>query len=162
MTAPHLPKRLMQQLARVPVSHDRFMHYAPCLVRLRSGRVCPRVYVAEESEYLALWGYDPSRPAISIRHVGAIEDSPLRLGPTLADRVYEAGESGMGYTIFTVHMKDGRSLPFSTGGAVDFPNWPPGVDPKDAVSVEPHVGREHFQASGSAKSLDYLWCLYSV
>jgi hypothetical protein len=100
---------------------------------------------------------------VDLADVVAIEESRDRLPAQLADDVYEAGESGMGYVIFTVRLRDGRSIPFSTGNAVDFLDWPADANPSDAVAVEPNVGREFFlQRDGSGRrGADYLWCLYS-
>jgi hypothetical protein len=162
MSAPLLPLELVEQLARVPVSRDRNLEYSPCRVRLRSGEVLPCVYVVEESAFLAVWGDDPSRPFLDISQVASIEDSPARLPADLANILYMAGESGMGYFIFTVHLQDGRTVAFLTGGAVDFPDWPPGIDPAEAISVEPHVGRDQFQRSQSRNPPHYVWCLYSA
>lgn len=154
-----LPPNLASQLALVPKSRDGSLEYAPCLVRLRTGEVLPRIYVAEESAFFALWGDDPRRTYLDVSEIDSIEDSPFRLPASLANVVYEAGESGMGYSIFTVHLRDGRSLPFLAGNAVDFPDWPSDVDPRDAIAIEPHVGREHV---GGANTGSAPWglCLY--
>jgi hypothetical protein len=163
MPAPALPSELAEQLSAVPVSRDRFLQYAPCLVRLKSGDVLPRVYVLEESSYFRMWGDEPSRSTIDPNELASIEDSPARLPAALADEVYAAGESGMGYSIFTVEFTDGRSIAFLTGNAVDFPDWPPDFDPSNAVAVKPHVGREHFQSQDGGdgrRSATAGLCLY--
>lgn len=164
MAAPKLSRELAAQLAAVPTSRDLSFHYAPCRVELKSGDILPRVYLAEESAYLRLWGDDPGRPMVDLNDVASIAESPERLPPQLADEIYDAGESGMGYVIFTVRMRDGRTIPFSTGNAVDFLDWPLGVDPRDAVAVEPHAGRGFFAGgdSGGRRGASYLWCLYSL
>ena len=162
--APKLSPTLAEQLARVPTSHDGDVAYAPCSVRLRTGEVLPRVCMVEESAFTRLWGIDPKRSFLSPDDVEAIEESPHRLPAPLANVLYAAGESGMGYVVFTVAFRDGTRLPFLTGNAVDFPDWPPGIDPRDAVAVEPHAGREQFQSAdrdphtGSAEA---VWCVYS-
>jgi hypothetical protein len=119
----------------------------------------PRVLMAEDRTFLALWGDDPRRTYLDVSKIDAIEDSPFRLPASLANVVYEAGESGMGYSIFTVHVRDGRSLPFLTGNAVDFPDWPRDVDPRDAIAIEPHVGREHVGGANTG-SAPWALCLY--
>ena len=163
MFAPSLPMGLADQLARVATSRDRLLEYAPCLVSLHSGEVLSRVYVVEESAFLEMWGNDPNRPFLDVSEVASIEDSPVRLPPALANLIYKAGESGMGYSIFTVHLRDGRTVPFLTGNAVDFPDWPAGIEPAEAVSVEPHVGRDQLREGDSGgSSLGYVWCLYSA
>jgi hypothetical protein len=163
MSAPELSAELADQLARVPASRDGLLHYAPCLVRLRSGEVLPRVYVVEEQAFLRMWGNDPKRRMLDLRDIATIQDSPVRLPARFANEIYDAHESGMGYFIFTLVLNDGRRLPFLTGNAVDFPNWPAGVGPGDVVSVEPHVGRDELSSTGSAtRPADYLWCLHGV
>jgi hypothetical protein len=158
-TSKVLSANLVAQLELVPKSHDRSLEYAPCLVRLRSGEVLPRVYIVEASAFSALWGDDPKRNFLDVAEIASIEDSPFRLPRDLADVVYEAGESGMGYCIFTVQLRDGRTLPFVTGNAADFTDWPPDVDPRDAVAVEPHVGRDNVGGANSG-SAPFVWGLF--
>ncbi|NYF09769.1 hypothetical protein HDC94_000925 [Leifsonia sp. AK011] len=162
MPAPTLTPELAEQLSRVSTSHDRSVVYAPCLVRLKSGEVLPRVYLVEESTFLEYWGEEQRRPVLDPNEIESIEESPMRMPAALATQIYNAHESGMGYFIFTVRLRNGSSVPFLTGNAVDFPDWPEGIQPSDAVAVEPHVGREHFQtAEGGQRSAKYVWCLYS-
>jgi hypothetical protein len=160
-TSSALSATLAAQLALVPKSHQGQLEYAPCLVRLRSGEVLPRVNVVEAAAFLAWWGDDPKRTFLDVAEVASIEESPFRLPAALADVVYEAGESGMGYCNFTVRFRDGRSLPFLTGNAVDFPDWPTDVDPREAVAVEPHVGRASVGGT-STGSAPFVWCLYQA
>lgn len=69
----------------------------------------------------------------------------------------------MGYVIFTVVLRDGRTIAFLTGNAVDFPDRPRDADPSDAVAVQPHVGREHFQVAGEGRrSASSVLCLYRL
>ena len=155
---PRLDERLAEQLARVPRSHDVAMDYAPCRVTLVDGRTVDRVYVQEVGEYLRGWGDDPRRSFLSIADVASIEESPSRLPAEYADRLYSAGESGMGYAAFLVDLADGRRMSFGTGNAVDFLDWPADVSPSDVVGVEPHAGRDvPERLTGAA----YSWCLYS-
>lgn len=161
MTAPRLTPELAAQLARVPTSYDG-MHYAPCQVRLRSRETLPRVYVAEESEYLRHWGVAP-RAAVALDDVESIEDSPFRLPAEFADAVYATGETGMGYFIFTVRLRDGRTIRFLTGDAIDFPDWPPGVDGRDVIEVLPY-DRDAAQQPPFDESRGYAHatvCLYT-
>lgn len=163
MTASPLPERLAEQLALVPATVDHGLHYAPCSVTLHTGEILPRVYIVAEDPFLRYWGLDPARPTVDVDSIAAIEESPHRLPAALAAELYAAGESGMGYCLFTVDFADGSSLPFVTGNAVDFPNWPPGVDPRDAVAVRPHEGREHFRDRPPGRfeqSAPYSWCTY--
>jgi tRNA nucleotidyltransferase (CCA-adding enzyme) len=156
---PQLPPRLKSQLDAVEPSHHGSVAYAPCRVTLRSGEVLDRVILAESTSAQALWGADPAEGAPSVTEIAAIESSPSRLPARFANGLYEAGESGMGYAIFTVVMRDGTRLPFLTGSMVDFPNWPEGVHPLDVIDVLPHEGRE--QLVEHQESAPVVWMLYS-
>jgi hypothetical protein len=67
------------------------------------------------------------------------------------------GESGMGYTIFTVVFADGSRQAYSCGNAVDFIRYPEGAGPKDVVDVLPHEGRN----AEPVRCPEYYWCLFS-
>ena len=135
-----LTLELADQLATVPRTHGGLL--APCRVTLRSGHVRDRVLVGERAA-VARAGYRVTG-AFEVEDVARIEDSPARLPAELAERIHSAGESGMGYLRFLVRMRDGSTLPFVTGGMADFPAWPPGASPADAIDVVPHGGRELF------------------
>jgi hypothetical protein len=167
MDYPPLTPSQHRQLSEVETTTDGTCRYAPCQVVLASGDVVDRVYIVEVGPYSRKWGIDPTQDkgkrSIPIQHVVRIETSPTRLPAALANKVYAAGESGMGYTLFVVVMGDGSRLPFLTGNAVDFPNWSDGVDPREAVDVVPHAGREFFlhrAPEATDRSAEYAWCLY--
>lgn len=164
-----ISKELLAQLMRVPASTNGYMEYRPCLVEFDDGSWFPRVYVVEVGAYMKVWGVlpgdDPAKQSFQIERVKRIEDSPERLTAEHANAIYKAGESGMGYVIFTIVLKDGRRLPYVTGNAVDFPNWPTGVTPAMVASVESHHGREYFRnhpPQADERSADYAWCLYTI
>ena len=77
----------------------------------------------------------------------------------LASKLYAAGESGMGYEIFTMKLTDGTSHVFITGNIVDFPDYPVGHDCRDVVDVFPHQGREESKR-GYRRGRDFRWCFY--
>ena len=138
-----LPEHLGEQLKRVPKSSDGYCVYAPCRVTLKRGEVLDRVYIVEAADFRRMWGH--TRDTVDVAEIEQIEDSPFRLPARWANKLYEAGESGMGYTLFTARLRDGSALPFFVGNAVDFPNWPPGTGPADAgVSL-------HSRSSADAK-----------
>jgi hypothetical protein len=167
MDYPRVTPSQQMQLSKVETTSDGICQYAPCRVTLASGAVIDRVYIVDSYGYSRTWGIDPSldkgKRSVAIQDVVTIESSPTRLPASLANKLYAAGESGMGYTIFIVVMSDGSQLPFVTGNAVDFPNWPDGIDPRQAVDVLPHAGGDIFRdrAPGPAESsAEYTWCLY--
>jgi len=86
------------------------------------------------------------------------EDSPTRLPARFANEIYRNGESGMGYTIFTVVFADGERQASGTGNGVDFIRYPDGKTPADVVAVLPHEGR----GASVANAPEWYWCLYSA
>ena len=156
---PALPDHLKLQLKNVAVSGG---FYRPCDVTLHDGSVVERVYVVPADRYIAEWGVwpaeDPAKEEVDILSVAAIRDSSSRLPAKFANELYRAGESGMGYTIFTVRFKDGSSLATGTGNAVDFIAYPQGQSSSAVKRVIPHLGRNDPQISSAP---DYRWCLYS-
>src|SRR5262245_28753582 len=121
---PALPRDLVEDLRGVPSSRDREIEYKPCAVTLTDGTELPCVYVVDREPYFRHWGIypecDPGKRSISITRVRRIRDSPYRIPAGLADSLYRAGESGMGYMVFTVEFKDGTRQAYLTGNAVDF------------------------------------------
>lgn len=161
-----LPPELREQLERVAPSHDGALAYRPCRVRLRSGAWHDRVYVVEADAYRRVWGAwpedDGARRAIAIEDVVEIEGSPHRLPAALATAQYAGGESGMGYVILTVVLRDGRRLPRVLGNALDFPALPVGVTTEEIVDVV-REGRDVFRDRSPRPdegTAPYAWCLY--
>src|SRR5690242_808828 len=107
------------------------MEYRACGVELRDGRTLERVYFQEARAYIRVWGVwpedDAGKQSIRIEDVARIDDSPARLLAHLAIKMYAAGESGIGYCLFTLVQGDGRRLVCVTGNAVDFVELPPDV-----------------------------------
>jgi len=165
---PALSPFLKAQLLSVPPSGGKDVDMYPCQVTLSDGRVVDRVYVMEQERYITWWGVwpedDKGKSSISIELITRIEDSPTRLPVALANELYDAGESGMGYCIFTLELRDRRRLPYVTGNALDWVDFPPDVTPADVVRVHPGEGREHFTGRHQAphtQGAPYFWCLYS-
>jgi hypothetical protein len=160
---PKISADLRAQLARVPATGDYGLEYPPCDVRLKDGRRVPHVYVVPEERYIQVWGVwpedDPGKRSVSIEDVGEITESADRLPPNLAAKLYAAGESGMGYCIFTVVFDDESRLPFVSGNALDFIEYPPGKGPANVVDVVPHEGRNE---PSPRKAPEYYWCLYAA
>lgn len=156
-----LSQEARRQLDLVPKSSDGTCTYAPCRVQLRTGEVLDRVYVVPRSQFTKVWGN--TRSSVEASEIAHLEESPFRLPVELANQLYAAGESGMGYVLFVATLTDGRTLPFVTGNAVDFPNWPPAVSPADVRSVRPHAGRDVFRSRRPGpyeRSARYEWCVF--
>lgn len=154
---------LLAQVEAVTPSIDRQLSYRPCQVVLSDGRTVDRVYVQEAWTWKSVWGawpYDERDESIDIDAVVSVTESPSRIAPRLADRLLDAGESGMGYTKFTLVLRDGRKVNTATGNAVDFPGLPGGVAASDVVDVIPH---QHVGDSETTMTVPpYRWCLYTL
>ena len=174
MDIPKITPLLLEQLKKIEPSRDEFatvIEYYPCKVTLKDGRSFDRVYVQEVKSYITHWGVlpkdDPAKQSIIITDVVKIEESPVRLPAKLATKMYKAGESGMGYCVFTLVLDDGEELPYVMGNAIDFPNLPPDVSPSMILDLLPHQGRKGLE-DGSGRCIldqykrgaDYYWCLY--
>lgn len=151
---------LARQLSTVPVSGGI---YYPCSVVLSDGTVKDRVYLVEAGPWFRYWGVwpedDRGKQSVDFKMVTSIKDSPSRLPARFANELYNAGESGMGYTIFTVRFRDGSSIAVGTGNAVDFIDYPEGQSPETVVGVLPHIGRNDPHLRSGPK---YWWCLYEA
>jgi hypothetical protein len=155
---------LLAQVGAVTPSGGRRLLYRPCEVVLKDGRVVDRVYVQEAWTWKQTWGVwpedDRGKSSIAIDDVASIRESPSRIDPRLATRLLDAGESGMGYSRFTLVLRDGRRINTMTGGAVDFPGLPDGVAASDVVDVIPH---EHVgMLDTKLPDPPYWWCLYTL
>lgn len=158
---PKLPATLRAELLAVAPSVDGTLLYRPCRLVLSTGAVVERAYVQEAAAYHRHWGVwpeeDRAKQSVPLADVAAIEPSPHRLPADIATRLYEAGESGMGYCVFTLVLRDGRPLGRVTGNAVDFVALPADVRPSDIIDVQPGVGPRD---GTGLRTAQYAWCLY--
>jgi hypothetical protein len=155
-----IPAPLFAKLNRITPSRDRDMLYYPCRVVTRDGRVFDRVYVQPREPYLTYWGIlpfdDRHKGWIAISEVVDLEESPLRLPPQLAERVYEKGETGMGYTSFRMDFRNGNHRAVTTGGTVDFIPLREGETGADVVRVHTGIGR----LENTDLAPRYYWSIY--
>lgn len=158
---PALPDHIRQSLKFIVPTGDSKLWYYPCHVTLSDGNTLDTVYIEPEMPYLRSWGVYPENDGgkrfVKIEDVVKVEDSPTRLPAQFANEIYEHGESGMEYTIFTVLFSDGERQACGTGNAVDFIRYPDGKGPKDVIGVVPHEGRN----SRIVHAPQWYWCLYS-
>ena len=157
-----LPTHVREALAQVQPSRDGDLVYYPCRAVLNTSEAFDTVYIVPEKPYLEHWGVYPEddryKHSIRIEDIAEVGESPLRLPARFADELYAKGESGMGYTIFTVVFADGLRQACVTGNAVDFIHYPVGKGPADVVGVLPHEGRRD---ESLVKAPEWYWCLYS-
>lgn len=163
-TKPDFPKltdKLREDLRTITPSMDSDLTYWPCAARMRNGTVLLCVYVVAEGPYIKHWGVYPQQDCgkshISLSDVDALANSPNRLPARFANKLYKSGESGMGYTVFTVVFADGSRQAYGTGNGVDFIRYPEGKSQNDVIDVLPHEGRSAELARGP----EYYWCLFS-
>jgi hypothetical protein len=143
--------------------------YFPCSVTLKSGANVECVYLCEAISWFALWGVWPEdargKRSINVEDIADLQESVFRLPARFANRIYRAGESGMGYTIFVVEFGDGTHAAYGTGNAVDFITYPPG---QSAATVKhlsrrgrrsrPAETRDEASGAGSRqRTLNDLW-----
>jgi hypothetical protein len=146
--------RVLQQILSIEPSYDGTMQYRPARVGLRSSETLSRVYCVTNPSWL------PPERAVDFDALTWAEESPYRLPPALATRLYAEGESGMGYTIFTIVFNDGSRLPRVTGNLVDFPALPDGVTTADIADVLPHEGRDSYRDRPAEAAPSYRWLHY--
>jgi hypothetical protein len=159
---PFLKDGLRQQLRKIEPSDCGYMNYFPCMVTLSSGKPVDCVYLAEADSYIKTWGVwpddDQGKKFIKVEDVASIQPSPSRLPFQLAQKMYKAGESGMGYCVFTLKFRDGSTQAYLCGNAIDFVSLPSGKTMADVVDLLPHEGRKEQQMP----KLDYWWCLFGT
>lgn len=140
-----LPAFLVPMLQRIEPSRDQTCSHYPCRLRLRDGTIIERALLIEYAH-----GLEPNG-SIRFADIELIEESPWRMPATFANRLYQAGESGMGYVVYTMQLRDGRVAASLSGWLVDFPGLPEGVKGADIVAVTAHAGRDLHGTSAFCK-----------
>jgi hypothetical protein len=136
-----LSDALVNQLQKIEPTSTPWGRVYPCRLVLRDQRVIERALLVEEGHWLEGKG-------VTIADVAHIDATPWRLPPPLASMLSKEGESGMGYAVFTMRLRDGRLIATANGGALfDFPGLPSGVVGSDVVEVHPHAGRSMYGTS---------------
>jgi len=133
-------------------NEDRIMR--PCSFVLTDGRRIDRVMCIEEAK--GFHEGDWIHPA----EIRAVAESPYRLPAGLARKLYDTGESGIGYYMFVLELTNGDSYVCTTGGIVDFPYLPRGVTSADIADVHPHAGETRSRREGCKQSADFSFCYY--
>jgi hypothetical protein len=158
---PKLSDKLRDDLRAITPSRSGGLTYWPCAAHMKDGTALVCVYVVAEGPYIRHWGVYPQQDRgkkhISVADVDALAESPMRLPAWFANKVYTSGESGMGYTIFTVVFADGSRQAYGCGNAVDFLRYPDGKGQSDVVDILPHEGRK----ADPVSCPEYYWCLFS-
>ena len=81
---------------------------------------------------------------------------------TDGNKLYEAGESGMGYTLYGAVTQYGFIISCSVGKAVDWVKLPNGISVADIEDVIPHWGSKDIwgEASFRGEAAEFKWCLF--
>jgi hypothetical protein len=154
---------VQQQLDRIePSMHAPEALLYPCSARLKDGTVISCVYFVEPAIFRRLFLHDrpedmPDMHWFYADQVASIEESPARLPAPFASEIYRAGQSGMGYFVFTVVFSRWSNREYVTG-LPDFIDYPRGKGPLSVKSVLPHVGR---RISKLVLHLPIHWCIFS-
>ena len=144
-----ISKELTAALRAIEPSHCYGKLLRPCTVVLRNGTTIVRALASEDAPGLRTdW-------RIHRDEIAEVRPYPFRMPAHLATKLYSAGESGMGYEIFTMDLRSGQRLVFITGNVVDFPDLPEGVTADDILDVHPHKGRERSQREGYRGSAEF-------
>ena len=144
---------LTRMLLQVEPSTDGQLDFHPCRAQLRSGAILERLLCVRDRR-----GFRSST-WIHPDEIVSIEESPWRLPVKFANTLYAAGESGMGYLLWTARLRSGRELVF-VGSTFDFPDFPEGVVPGDVVAVVPHLGRERASVGAHLGSAPHATCFF--
>jgi hypothetical protein len=163
-TAPVISDNLLQQLMSVPTSNTGMNEVRPCCVRLRDGSWRDCVYIEELEHHLDWdleWPLSDREDAPSFGDVVEIRESPRRLPPSIANALYDAGESAMGGSWFVLVTRSGQRIPCETAYWVDFIDLPEGVAPSDIVAAEPHAD-EARTSLNRVHALGTHWSVYEA
>jgi hypothetical protein len=158
---PKLTEEQKLKLFNLQPSQSGELQLWPCRVVLKNGEVFDNVYITEAKTYFKQWGVwpedDPGKKSIDISSVVNIEPSPNRLPAYLANKLYSAGESGMGFSVFKVVFSDNSEQVYVMGNAIDFLKLPPGKEMTDIIDVKSHEGREE---KNKLEGLEFFWGLF--
>jgi hypothetical protein len=154
---------LRRQLGSIELSvdFDGFI-VAPCSVRLADGRHLDCVYAMTAQE--SLKGGLISRlemsglGRINADDVAAIAASPRRIPRSFATTLRSAGESGMGYWVFTAVFSWWRRKEY-VQSFLDFLEYPAGMGPANLRSVLPNKGSRNLAA---VSRLELHWCVLDI
>ena|SRR5579862_3967650 len=158
-----LSEDLQRQLAMIePRITESGVRLCACSAKLKNGTVLTCVYLVDAASFLRLTTF--RHPAdmhgckwLSPSGLGSISDSPWRLPAKFAKQLDEAGESGMGYRVFTVVFSWWRRRVY-VQNVVDFIEYPPGKSAAQVKAVLPHIGE---RKAGAKSGPVVHWCVFS-
>jgi len=123
--------------------------------------VSARVCLAEEHAYMEYIGIplQGNCKTIHVSDLEEIDESPFRIPARFATQLYISGESGMGYTLFSIDFRCQLKTYHIGYSVLDFIIFPSGCNQSDIIRVLPckYDPLLKFQ-----EPPDYIWCLFSV
>jgi len=163
MDVPQLGAVFDSQLSVIEPSVRGGCYVYPGAAILKDGTFLNCVYFATMSTYRRLFGLDhpsasPVSKWLSPQDIASIHQSSARLPAKFAREIYQAGESGMGYYMFTVKFSWWSSRAYVTSH-VDFIDYPPDKGPRNVRSVFPHVGNR--KVAPPESQLKIYWCVFA-
>ena len=133
----------------------------PCTALLRDGRVLDCVYFVDQATFTRLSGKNrpdelSKEPVVSPSDVVSVRESRYRLPARFANEIYRAGETGFGYTAFTLLFPLGYRRHYTVpGSAVDFLEYPLWFGPSSVKGVVLYPSKRKLRAVPVAH-----WCVF--
>lgn len=160
-SGPMLTQALRNQLDSIePSVFPSGAHLYPCSARLTNGTVRESVYFVDPESFRQLFRGSPPGSVPDLSWIQAVEvaniaESPSRLPPRFANRIYLAGEHWVSYS-FTLVFSWWCHRRYQVGGFVDFLHYPRGRRPSDVRDVK--LNRPHGRATPVPRP---YWCVFS-
>lgn len=151
---------LTASFRKVPAVKTNLGFHRACSLRMKSGIVHPRVLCCEDSRGFHTDWWISRNPWISPDDIAVVESSSSAIPAHIAQKIYDAGESGMGYQIYALKFRGGSTQVFVTPNVLDFPDLPEGYAGRDIADAFPHKGRDNAQSGRHRGSADFLFCFY--
>ena len=124
------PDKFLSALASITPSRTPAAEaFWPCSLILADGRKVPRALCRQNARWSDKGAW------INPESVVTVSASPFRLPAKLANKLYAAGETGMGYLIYVLTLRSGQTIVCASGGIVDFPSLPSGITTEDMIDV---------------------------
>ena len=147
MDAPSLPPSIAEQLKEIAPQNirtgDKKTSVYPCSVTLNDGRVQQCTYLMSVLAAKRWWWIKTdSKHQIQVQNIVSISPSPYRLQESLANKILEAGETGMGYTSGVFQFKNGKTLPWVTTESMEFMDLPDEYSIHDIIDIKLHIKNE--------------------
>jgi hypothetical protein len=115
----------------------------PCSIELTDGRAFELALAWENRRF------GDAGDWINPQCIARVSACRKRMPAPFARQIHDAGESGMGYHIYVVLLRDGTSFVHTASNLViDLVNLPAGYSSEDIVGVQAHEGRERAGEEG--------------